>query len=78
MRHFVDRQGMPWEAAVEFGSFGLHVVVFGRRDGEQVLKAPLPAASRLEANQALAELDDAGLQALLDRAVGLHEDLGPI
>ena len=78
MRQFVDRQGVAWDAAVEFGSFGLHVVVFGRRDGQRVLKAPLPAASRLEANQALADMEEPDLQSLLDRAVELHEDLGPV
>ena len=75
MRSFGDSAGDRWDAAVEFGSYGLHVVIFGRRADGRVLKAALPAASRLEANQALAAMTEEELRELLGRAVELDEDL---
>lgn len=75
MRSFNDSDGTVWDADVQFGSYGLHVVIFGRRDGGEPLKAALPAPTRLEAEQALAALDEAGLRELLAAAVALDQDL---
>ncbi len=75
MRSFTDSDGSGWDADLQFGSYGLHVVIFGRRDGGELRKAALPAPTRLEAEQALAALDEAGLRELLAAAVALDQDL---
>ena len=75
MRSFTDSDGNQWDADVQFGSYGLHVVIFGPRGGGEPLKAALPAPSRLEAERELAALDEDGLRRLLAGAVGLDQDL---
>lgn len=71
MRTFDDTQGRHWQAALMEASFGGVVLVFGRLGGSEVLQKSLDAdAANLDAaEQLLANLDEAGLQALLAEAV---------
>lgn len=71
MRTFDDAQGRHWQAALMEASFGGVVLVFGRLGGSEVLQKSLDAeaANLGAAEQWLANLDEAGLQALLAAAV---------
>ena len=70
MRNFNDAQGGHWQAALMEGSFGEGALVFGRIGGDQVLMRLMraEAANFSEAEQVLARLDEAGLQAFLAEA----------
>ncbi|HEY9513947.1 MAG TPA: hypothetical protein VIQ48_15380 [Rhodanobacter sp.] len=71
MRTFDDTQGHHWQAALMEASFGGVVLVFGRLGGSEVLQKSLDAdvANLDAAEQLLANLDEAGLQAFLAEAV---------
>ncbi|HTM27946.1 MAG TPA: hypothetical protein VL097_01130 [Rhodanobacter sp.] len=71
MRTFDDAQGQHWQAALMEASFGGVVLVFGRIGGSEVLQQPLDAevANLTQAEQLLADLDEAGLRRFLAAAV---------
>ncbi|MEO6972398.1 MAG: hypothetical protein ABI135_03115 [Rhodoferax sp.] len=69
MRSFDDAQGNRWEAAMLEASYGTMLVIFSRIGGDEVLKNTIDAASLPEAEQWLAEMDEAGLRTTLVEAV---------
>lgn len=68
MRSFDDDQGGHWQAALLEASFGNVLVIFSRIGGEGVLHAPLDSANFHEAEQLLADADEARLRGLLANA----------
>ncbi len=76
MRTFDDLQGRQWQAALMEASFGSVVLVFGRLGGSEVVQKTLDAeAANITAAEALlANLDDAGLRALLAEAAPWSHD----
>lgn len=69
MRSFDDSEGAHWQAALMQASFGNVLVIFSRIGGEGALKTPLAAANLPEAEQLLADADEASLRGLLAEAV---------
>ena len=69
MRSFDDAQGNRWQAAMLEASYGIMLVIFSRTGSDEVLKNELDAASLLDAEQLLADMDEAGLRATLVEAV---------
>lgn len=70
MRRFTDRAGGTWDVVLGRQSWGALLALFvpvGTGEG-QVRQAPLSAVGYDAATQELNELDDAALQALLDRS----------
>jgi hypothetical protein len=70
MRRFRDRQGRHWDVVLGRESWGLHCALFVPVGAahEPVRQAPLTAVAFGAGMQELDALDDAGLQALLDRS----------
>lgn len=68
MRSFDDDQGGHWQAALLEASFGNVLVIFSRIGGDGVLHAPLDSANFHEAEQLLADADEARLRSLLAAA----------
>lgn len=65
MRSFDDAQGGHWQAALLEASFGNVLVIFTRIGGDGVLHAPFDAANFHQAEQLLADADEARLRELL-------------
>jgi hypothetical protein len=65
MRSFDDEHGGHWQAALMEASFGNISLVFSRIGGEGVLHKALGAANYHEAEQWLADSDEAALRASL-------------
>jgi hypothetical protein len=65
MRSFDDELGRHWQVALLEASFGNALMVFSRIGGEGVLHKPLDVANYHEAEQLLAEMDEAALRTLL-------------
>jgi hypothetical protein len=65
MRSFDDEHGGHWQAALMEASFGNISLVFSRIGGEGVLHKALDAANYHEAEQWLADSDEAALCASL-------------
>jgi hypothetical protein len=70
MRRFRDRQGGEWDVVLGRASWGVQCALFVPVDPTQqpVRQAPLTAAAVDAGMLELEALDDAGLQALLDRS----------
>jgi hypothetical protein len=69
MRRFRDRSGVEYDVVLGRESWGSLLALFVPVQGSApVRQAPLQATSYDVAMQALNELDDAALQALLDRS----------
>lgn len=68
MRSFDDERGGHWQAALMAASFGNVLLVFSRIGAEGVLHSPLDSANFHEAEQLLAEADEARLRLLLAEA----------
>ena len=70
MRRFIDTTGSRWEVVLGRESWGALLALFVPDDStEPVLQAPLRASGYDAAAQELDSMDDASLQALLERAV---------
>ncbi len=69
MRSFDDAQCNRWQAALLEASYGAFLVIFSRAGGDEVLKNEFEATSLLEAEQLLAQMDEAGVRAALAGAV---------
>lgn len=69
MRSFDDSDGRHWQAALMEASFGNVLMIFSRIGDEGVLKKPLAAANLPQAEQLLADADEAALRGLLAEAV---------
>ena len=65
MRSFDDETGGHWQAALLEASFGNVLAIFSRIGGDGVLHAPLDSANLHEAEQLLADADEAKLRELL-------------
>lgn len=77
MRRFRDRAGVEWDVILGRESWGTHVALFVPRQGQAPPRqAPLAAAAVDAAMQELDGLDDAALQALLDRSTEKEEGRG--
>jgi hypothetical protein len=69
MRQFRDRRGRAWDVILGRESWGTLLALFVPVEGDApVRQAPLAAAAHDAATQELDEMDDAALQALLDRS----------
>ena len=68
MRSFDDEQGGHWQAALMEASFGNVLLIFSRIGGEGALHTPLDSANFHEAEQLLANADEARLRSLLAEA----------
>lgn len=69
MRSFDDTQGNHWQAALLEASYGAVLVIFSRDGGGEVLKNELDVPHLMEAQQLLADMDEAALRAALAGAV---------
>jgi hypothetical protein len=76
MRRFRDRQGREWDVVLGRASWGLHCALFVPVGTTQqpVRQTPLLASAADAGVQELDGLDDAGLQALLDRSTIKDEE----
>lgn len=69
MRRFLDRNGREWDAVVGRGSWGEYRIIFAPSKGSgQIKEVPLAATSFDQAILELDSLDDAALEAYLQRA----------
>ena len=68
MRSFDDETGGHWQAALLEASFGNVLAIFSRIGGDGALHAPLDSAIFHEAEQWLADADEAQLRNLLATA----------
>jgi hypothetical protein len=77
MRRLTDRSGTTWEVVLGRESWGASVALFvpPTASGLEVRQAPLRAAAQDEAMRELDSLDDAALQALLDRSTDRQEGM---
>jgi hypothetical protein len=76
MRRFVDRAGNAWDVVLGRESWGSLLALFVPADSSlAVRQAPLRATGYDAAAQELDGMDDASLQALLERAVIKEEGL---
>jgi hypothetical protein len=73
MRRFVDRDGARWDVVLGRESWGSLLALFVPAAEGAVRQAPLKASAYDAATQELNELDDAALQALLDRSMPKEE-----
>jgi hypothetical protein len=76
MRRFRDRRGGEWDVVLGRESWGLHCALFvpvGAAE-QPVRQAPLTAVAFDAGMQELDALDEAGLQALLDRSTIKDEE----
>lgn len=70
MRTFTDnRTGTIYDLTIGRESYGMLVVLFFPRNGGQVLKSLLESDTRLEAQAELENLDQAGLNRHLEKAM---------
>ena len=76
MRRFVDSEGNTWDVVLGRESWGALLALFVPGDSSQAVRqAPLRATGYDAATHELDGMDDASLQALLDRAVIKEEGL---
>lgn len=68
MRTFTDNQGKPWQAALLEASYGNIMLVFSPMHGDGIRQQLLGVENLAEGEAQLAELDEAGLLAMLDDA----------
>lgn len=68
MRSFDDNAGGHWQAALLEASFGNVLVIFSRIGGDGALHVPLHSANLHEAEQLLADADEAQLRTWLAEA----------
>lgn len=77
MRRFKDQQGEEWDVVVGRASWGAHYalfVPFGTSE-QPVRQAPIAAETADAGMRELDALDEAGLQALLDRSTITNEGM---
>jgi hypothetical protein len=77
MRRFQDRRGIAWDVVLGRESWGASVALFvpPTTSDLDVRQAPLTASAQDAAMRELEGLDDAALQALLDRSTGRQEGI---
>lgn len=68
MRSFDDDHGNSWQAALMEASYGNVLLVFSRIGAADVLQTPMFAEHLREAEQQLADTDEAGLRKWLAEA----------
>jgi hypothetical protein len=68
MRSILDQAGITWDVAVGKESYGNMVLLFSRRDHEEVRRVEIGAKSRLEAERMLRALDPDALRSKLSAA----------
>lgn len=68
MRRFTDNGGAEWDVVLGRESWGMLLALFVPRGEGPVRQTPLMASGYDAASHELNELDDAALQALLDRS----------
>ena len=68
MRRFRDTSGRQWDVLLGRESWGANVALFVPVDDSAVRQTVLTAVAVEDAQQELDALDEAGLQALLDRS----------
>jgi hypothetical protein len=68
MRRFTDRAGSEWDVVLGRESWGVLLALFVPRGEGPVRQAALASSGSDTAAQELNDLDDAALQALLDRS----------
>jgi hypothetical protein len=69
MRRFRDRAGREWDVVLGRASWGAHVALFVPAGHEAPVRQADLVASGLEgAMDAFGQIDDGGLQSLLDRS----------
>lgn len=68
MREFDDTQGQRWQAAPLYASYGQMLLVFSRLQGGDILQKQMLADTLPQAEDELAQLDDAALRAWLKDA----------
>lgn len=68
MRSFDDEQGGHWQAALMEASFGNVLMIFSRIGGDGALHTPIHAANLNEAENLLADADEARLRKFLAQA----------
>jgi hypothetical protein len=70
VRRFTDRSGVAWEVVLGRESWGTSVALFvpPTVSDLQVRQAPLRSSAQDAAMRELEDMDDAALQALLDRS----------
>jgi hypothetical protein len=68
MRRFTDQAGTEWDVVLGRESWGVLLALFVPRDEGPVRQAVLASSGSDVAAQELNDLDDAALQALLDRS----------
>lgn len=78
MRRFQDRSGVAWDVVLGRESWGTSVALFVPPTSSEldVRQAPLHSAAQDAAMRELEAMDDAALQALLDRSTGRQEGNG--
>lgn len=77
MRRFQDRSGVVWDVVLGRESWGTNIALFvpPTASDTPVRQAPLQSTAHDAAARELDNLDDAGLQALLDRSSMKQEGL---
>jgi hypothetical protein len=68
MRRFTDRAGSEWDVVLGRESWGVLLALFVPRGEGPVRQSALASSGSDTAAQELNDLDDAALQALLDRS----------
>ncbi|QXL85592.1 hypothetical protein [Comamonas sp. NLF-1-9] len=68
MREFHDTQGQRWQAAPMYASYGQMLLVFSRMDGHDILQKQMFADTLPQAEDELAQLDEAALRQWLAEA----------
>lgn len=72
MRSILDQAGVTWDVAVGKESYGNMVLLFSRRDHEEIRRAEIGANSRLEAERMLSAFDLDSLRAKLAAAIAVE------
>jgi len=73
MRSIQDQAGVTWDVAVGKESYGNMVLLFSRRDHDEVRRVEIGANSRLEAERMLRAFDSEALRSRLAAASALGE-----
>lgn len=74
MRTINDPAGEAWDVAVGKESYGTMVLLFSRRGAPEVLRLPVDANSRLEAERLLQALSVGALREKLEQAAPMKDD----
>ena len=72
MRTFCDDVGRLWEVAVGRASYGTQMLIFSRREGQEIRQVIMDANSPLDAENELNGLGDEDLRRRLDRSEEWH------